>query len=249
MENHKNIDKAKQIINKIINSMGFCIIIGILILLKTFLFYNATIAIDEPLEPITIVGTLSFIIVIVCFLCILPNRARIITTFAVDIILSVLLFADNIYYIYSNSFLSVAQISNIQYGEEIMATLPMMLEIKQIWYFIDIILIVILVLSKVIKLEKQEKNTKKELIAKGIIGIIGIVIFCIIGTSYIEKGNKLSYNKDMQMREATVFGYHIYDIENAINIKNNTKYKEFQKLLNTYSFFHLIKCMLNFFYY
>ena len=229
------INRAKDITNKIANSIGFSIIIGILILLKSLLFYNTTIAIDEPLEIVTILGTLSFVVVLTCFLCVLPNRTRMISTLILDILLSILLFADNIYYTYSNSFLSVAQISNLQYGEEIMATLPVLLNIQQIWYFVDIILIVILLITKFIKLEKKPKHTKNQIIAKCITGIVGIIIFCVIGTKYIERGSQKSYNKDMQMRETTIFGYHIYDIENAINIKKQTRYKNYSEMINDYN--------------
>lgn len=67
------------------------------------------------------------------------------------------MFADNIYYTYSSNVLSVLQITNLQYGEEIMSTLPMLLKMHQILYFIDILLLVILFVSKFIKLEKGEK--------------------------------------------------------------------------------------------
>ena len=50
----------------------------------------------------------------------------------------------------------------------------------------------------------------------------------------MEKGKQKSYNKDMQMREATIFGYHIYDIESAINIKSQTKYKNYNDMIKDY---------------
>lgn len=74
----------KEIINKVFNSVWFVILIGGLLLAKTFLFYNNTIAINEPIEIETIVGTVCFIFVIVCFLSILPNRMRIILCILVD---------------------------------------------------------------------------------------------------------------------------------------------------------------------
>lgn len=235
MTKQEFINRVKNITNKIANSIGFSIIIGILIFAKVILFYNSTIAINEALESETIIGTLSFIIVLICFLCVLPNRARAIIALIVDVLFGALLFGDNIYYVYSNSFLSVAQIGNLQYGEEIISTLPMLLNIKQIWYFIDIIVIAILFITKIFKLEKKPKQTKKQLLARCITGVIGIVIFCIIGAQYVEKGSQKSYNKDMQMREATIFGYHIYDIENAVNIKKQTKYKNYDEMINDYN--------------
>ena len=227
--------KTKSIIIKFFNSIGFIILLGILLFLKTMFFYSNTIAISDTLEIETIIGTLFFLIIIVCAICILPNRARIITGIIVSMLISIILFGDNIYYTYSNSVLSVAQITNLQYGEEIMASLPMVLEFKQILYFLDIVIILILLASKILKIDKKSKKTKKQLIAKIITGSVGIIVFCILSISYVEKGKTKSYNKDMQIREATIYGYHIYDIENAINIKQSAKYRNYEDMIEDYN--------------
>lgn len=104
--------QKKEIINKVFNSEWFVILIGILLLAKTFLFYDNTIATNEPLETVTKIGTFSFIIVMVCFLCILPNKVRILATIFVDFLISVLLFGDHVYYVFSNNVISVTQIAN-----------------------------------------------------------------------------------------------------------------------------------------
>ena len=123
----KKISEYKIIgkINKFFNSIGFPILIGIILLLKTIFFYQNTISIRETIDIDTILGTIAFLVTMVFMICILPNRARGITTIIVDVLLSIILFADNIYHTYSSSVLSVAQILNLQYGEEIMDTLPM----------------------------------------------------------------------------------------------------------------------------
>lgn len=179
---------------------------------------------------------MSFIFVICCFLSILPNRVRVVSSIIVNILLSILLFADHVYYIYSNSFLSVAQITNLQYGEQIMSTLPMVVKYSQILYSIDMILFILLLIFKIIHIErKKELVNKKQVTIKIVTAIVGVLVFCFIGTSYIEKGNQKSYNKDLQMREATIYGYHIADIQGAINIKKNAVYKDKETMLNDYN--------------
>ena len=42
--------EKKEIINKAFNSIGLVIFIGMVLLLKTFLFYNNTIAVNEGVE-------------------------------------------------------------------------------------------------------------------------------------------------------------------------------------------------------
>ncbi len=224
----------KEIINKVFNSVWFVILIGGLLLAKTFLFYNNTIAINEPIEIETIVGTVCFIFVIVCFLSILPNRMRIILCILVDFLVSLLLLADDIYYVFSNSVISVAQFTNLQYGEEIADTLPMVMQFEQIFYFLDMIVFIGLGLGKIIKWENKQKATKKQVIGKVITGMVGVGILIMVGISYIEKGKLKSYNKDLQIREATIFGYHIADFTNSFTIKQQTKYKNQDSMMQDY---------------
>lgn len=235
MKKEENQEKVKVgIANKIVNSVWFVIIVGILILLKTILFYYNTVAISDRLYSDTVIGTIFFIVMLGCFLCVLPNRGRVAGTIVVDAFISILLFCDNVYYNYSNSVLSVAQLMNIQYGEEIMGTLPMLLKLYQVLYFIDILVLLIFIALKKLKIEKKEKKTKKQLILKLVVGIIGVIIFLVIGVEYVEKGKEKSYNKDQQIKEATIFGYHIYDIENMLTIKKTTKYKQKSDMLSDY---------------
>lgn len=225
---------TNKAINKIFNTSLFCIIVGLIIFGKALLFYNNTIAINEPLEVTTIIGTLSFIVAISCFESILPNRARIIVTLIIDVLLSMLLFGDNIYYAYSSSFLSLAQISNLQYGREILGTIPTLLELNQIWYFADILIIIIILLMCHLKNESKEKSKKKIIITKCTIFMIGVAFLIFVVINYVSKGNSTSYNKDLQMKTATVFGYHIYDVENVINTKSKTKYKNYDAMIVDY---------------
>lgn len=224
----------KEIINKYFNSILFVISLGILIFIKTLLFYSNTIGKSEEIELETILVTLSFIIDIVCFLCLLPNRARIVTGVIVDFLLSLLLFGDEVYYIYSNSVLSIAQFTNLQYGNEILNTLPELLEAKQILYFIDIIIIIILLLTGFLKIKKLQIKSKAQFFVKFVIGITVIIFLFIIEVAYVEKGKEKSYNKDMQIRKSTIFGYHIYDIKDSINIQKETKYKKYDDMLKDY---------------
>ena len=224
----------KSKISKYFNSILFIILLGVLLFAKTMFFYQNTIAVAEPIGIETILGTLFFLIIVVSAICILPNRARIVTGLMVSFFISLLLFSDNIYYTFSNNFLSVAQITNLQYGDEIASTLPMLLEWKQIWYFADIIILLILIATKVLKIEKKPKKTLKQKGMKIGAGVIGVICCSILMIQYVEKGNQLSYNKDMQIREATIYVCHIYDIQNAINIKASTAYKTKEQMEEAY---------------
>ena len=226
--------KIKEIINRFFNSIGFTIVIGILLFLKTIFFYLNTISIRETIDKDTVLGTIAFLATVFCMICALPNRGRTITTIVTDILLSILLFADNVYHTYSSSVLSVAQIMNLQYGEEIMDTLPMLIQAKEILYFLDILLIIVLLCTKFLKIHKKAKTNWKMKLAKVTIGIISITLFFKIDVGFIEKAKEDPYNKDMQIKKSTIYGYHISDIENTMNIKKQAKYTTKEALLSDY---------------
>lgn len=235
MKMNEIVEKSKNYINKLINSAWFVVIVCVVIFLKSCMFYNNTVALTESLNENTIVGTLCFISVIAALLLTLPNRARIITSICINLFVSIILFGDHVYYTFSNNVLSIAQVSNLQYGESIMSTLPMVIHPKQILYFIDIIILALIFIFKFAKIEKKEKSIKKVLIARAVSFAVGILIFGIAGIGYIEKGKEKSYNKNLQIREATIFGYHIYDIKNEFTKKAQSKYKNYDEMIDDYN--------------
>ena len=230
-----NKENIKEMVNKFFNSIGFSIIIGILFFLKTIFFYWNTISIQENIDDGTILGTIAFISTIIWMICVfLPNRGRTVTTIIVDILVSIVLLADNLYHTYSSAVLSVAQIMNLQYAEEIMSTLPMLVQVKHILYFIDILIIGILLFTKILKIQKKNKLQMKYKIAKVMIGIFVTILFFSMDNVYIERTQEDPFNKDVQIKKSTIYGYHISDIENTINIKKQAKYTTKEELLSDY---------------
>ena len=229
-------EKTKEILNKIINSSYFPIIIAILLILKTILFYKSTVSIQEEIYKKTIVNTAIFIFSLFGISYLLPRRARNITGIVINLIFSILLFADNLYYNYSNNVLSIMQITNIQYGEEIMSTLPMLIKPSQILYFIDLILLLIGFISRFIKIKKTEKVKKINNIPVKILA--GILCFSLLFMNCVYSNGMVveaPYNRDTQIKEATIFGFHVSDIANSFNTKKQAKYKNKDEMLADYN--------------
>ena len=109
-----NKEKILDIVNKFFNSIWFPIFIGVILLLKTIFFYNDTITIRESIDKNLVFGTSIFIVTFICIICVLPNKARTISTIVLNLLLSILLVSDNLYYTYSSSVLSIAQMTNLQ---------------------------------------------------------------------------------------------------------------------------------------
>ena len=228
-------EKTKDILNKFINSSYFPIIIAILIILKTILFYKSTVSMQEEIYKKTIVNTAIFIFGLFGITYIFPRRGRNITAIVIDVIFSILLFADNLYYNYSNNVLSIMQITNIQYGEEIRSTLPMLIKPIQILYFIDLILLAIGFISKFITIRKREKtkNLNNILIRIG----VGVLSFSLLFMNCVYSNGMVveaPYNRDTQIKEATIFGFHVSDIANSFNTKKQAKYKHKDEMYPEY---------------
>jgi sulfatase family protein len=227
--------KIKENLNKIVNSNFFIIILMIVVFLKTILFYKSTICINEKIYINTIQMSIMYILSLFGMLYLLPKKGRNIAGIIMNILISILLFADNIYYSYSSNVLSVLQITNLQYGEEIMSTLPLLLKLPQILYFIDIIVLIILIATSVIKIEKGTKSKAKIVIIRSIIGTMCIVFFITLSINANAKVLEDPYNRDTQIKKGTIYGYHISDILNAIVGSKQSKYDNKEDMLEDYN--------------
>ena len=233
-EKVKTKRKIYETIEKIINSIWFPIIIGILILCKTIFFYKCTLYKNEEIDYKIIYVTILLISICIGIIEVLPNKGKIICSIIFDLFISIVLFADNLYYSYSGTFTSVAQISNLQYGEQIIDTLPALLQAKHFIYFLDIIVVLLIIFSKKIRIQNPKESNLKNNIAKCVVIFVAIVLYFKIANRYILKANEYQYNKDMQVKEASIYGYHISDINNIFNIKKQVKYRDKQSLKNAY---------------
>lgn len=225
------INVLKKCINKIVNSELIIIFTGILLFAKMALFYKETIYQADVIEIDIIAKTFIFSMFIVTFLFIFKNKLRFALSFIVNIFFSILMFADNLYYNYSTSLISVSQISNIQYSEQIATAIKDLLSISQILYFIDILIFIILLITKFIKIEKiKERNWKPAIIYTTIM----VAIFSSTIQSYVVEAQTCKYNKKMQLEKGTLYTFHYLDVQSNINLKKTAKYTNKQDVLNAY---------------
>ena len=227
--------KIKEVLNLVLNSRIFVALLGIMIFVKTIYFYKSTIMVFEQMETQTLIGTIAFIITILCLLMCLPNKIRIKLSLIISVLISLLLWADNIYYIYSSSVISIEQLTNLQYTEQIIGTIPSLIRISQIVYFIDFIIIGILYLAKVLKIEKEKRYNDKQKLINLVIALVGVIIFCLIGNDYIEKGTQNLWNKDEQIAKSTIYGYHISDLINSLNYSKRAVYSDYSEMMIDYN--------------
>ena len=227
-------EPEKQNNKKRILPKYFIIMVGIILIAKTLFFYQNTIRIDYAESPITLIGTIAFIITLCCIINILPEKTKIPLSIFMDIIISTILWGDNVYYIYSSNFLSVEQMSNLQYGNEIARALPSLLKWNQILYFIDFIGVIPLATSNRKWNDEKEISSRKIVISKIISGAIALTIILTIDKYLINEGQNAMWNKNEFITKKTIYGYHIYDIFNSVNNKKLVAYANKEEMENEY---------------
>lgn len=157
------------------------------------------------------------------------GKNRFIFFIILDFLISLILFADSMYYQYSHIMISINQIYNLKYVKEISETSADLIRIKDLVYFIDIVVLIILSIVSKIKTTQKKGWVYRFLLSTV---IINISIVNINFRVLIDNINAMPYNNTSQVSKCSIYGYHLYDIIKFYNIKESIKYKN-NKEINT----------------
>ena len=246
-ENIKEIKSMEKrvLFTKIFSSRYFVLFLFFVILLKTLLFYADTVWYKEGIWLWAIRQTSFFIIFMVSLLLLCrSSRVRFVLGMLMNLGVSILLFADELYYMYASNIISVMQAGNLQYGGEILAAIPSLLKSRQVLYFIDILIIVIALVLKVVKIEKHKEFLKKPVIIMSGVLIVLCSYYHFIPES-LELVTGFIYNKKSSVRYGTIFGYHVVDVVNAITNNKNIKYENYESMIADYNEFKKLQSEQN----
>lgn len=227
------------ILDFLVQSKFLIAIFAGILMLKTIFFYNNIGLEMHEHYKTNLLSFLFILILVVPLLCIKKNRNRFIAVIVYDILISSLLLANNLYWTYSTSILSVSQILYVKYAEEIGGALPNLFKFSYILYFIDIPILLGLkyVLKRLFKNKKTkyiENKGKRRLL----LVFVYASVLCIIAPKEIDKSIKLMkdkiYSKSEQVAIGSIYGYHFLDIYNAGNMEEMTKYKSYDEMMVDY---------------
>lgn len=106
----KEKNKIQKVIEYIFSSRWYVLFIGIVILLKTIFFYANTVFKNDTIWLWSIRQTCFFIVIIVFPLLLFRKSVRRFEFgIIINVLVSILLFADELYYTYASNILSVMQ--------------------------------------------------------------------------------------------------------------------------------------------
>ena len=201
-----SVKKDSKIIYILKNN--FIFILGSILLVYKGLLLNYLI--ELSFEP-TIIGYLiSASMLIMSPTINHKNKSGYLYMNIVYFIVTILIYANFLYYSYSTNFLSFYQIGNLQYGKEIGDGLILLINIKNIAiFFIDNVVVAIL---SIFAHKRLRRTYYKNWILKSIV-IIGLIILNIflvkkyINNIYESKG----YNKSLIVQSVSIYYYHYED--------------------------------------
>ena len=229
---NKAINVLKKYTNIIVNSDLIIIFTGLVLFGKMCFFYERTIYFSDVMQKEIVEKTFIYSMYLVTLLFMLKNKSRFICAYIINLFISILMLADEIYYNYSSSLISIAQISNLQYSDQISATIGDLTNFSQILYFLDLIIVIVLLITKFIKIENIKRKSWKP-------AILYVTIMTIIFEStipnYIAEAKESRYNKKMQLELGTLYTFHYLDIQSNINLKKTAKYNSKNDVLNAYN--------------
>lgn len=189
---------------------NFIFIIGAILLSYKSLLLNTVLGLE--LNGTSVVSTIIVSLLLMCPTINHKDKFGYIYLNSVYAIISIIIYADFLYYNYSTNFLSFYQIENIKYAREIGSGLSTIITFKNMLLFLfDNILVASLSRKAYTKFEKTTYNNKSFKVVF-ILFIIAINVFAVrTKIQYIYQDR--IYNKSLMVKDMSVYYYHYEDFK------------------------------------
>ena len=227
----------KSICTKVKNLL----IVNKIYLLSVFLFVvkalllHFTLNINLSKSVIGIYCLIPAILMIPC-LCKSTTKSVIYANFMYFTV-TLLIYCNYIYYIFSSSFLSVYQLANLEYVKEIGMGLSVFVTLKNFLIFWTDNIIIILMSCIYIKKKKVfVSNTSERKFKIRYAFIVLLIIATYKCFSYAgEKYNEIVYNKTYLIENVSLYYYHVADLKTFINDKFSKTEVDYDNLSKSYA--------------
>ena len=188
-------------------------LIGIILLIYKGIFINCILGIEVNIDTFSYILVASLLIM--CPIINHKNKFALIYLNIIYAIITLIIYADFLYYSYSTNFLSCYQIENLRYAKEIGSGVLTLIDIKNILMFWsdNIMLLIFSIISN----KKMGKTIYKNKILKAliIVIIVGLNIF-IVNKNINGIYDFRKYNKSLILQDASIYYYHYKDAEEYI---------------------------------
>lgn len=211
--------RNNTILIDIIYYIYFVVAIGVKVFYLQFTTgLNVNTAYYNDVNINTMRAAISIILMIFSVLFVMFKKRRNGALFVANIILSVLFFADTLYFRYYQLPLSVSLVYQLKLIGDITGSAGSLYKIKDIVYFIDLPIYLIFFITKKLLKKKYPTYVIKRrfaFISSAIIMTVSIFMF----SSYFGKANTAlhAYDRNYAAKDLSILYYHYYDIKNFVN--------------------------------
>lgn len=189
---------------------NFIFFIGVILLVYKGLLINNLIGLGVNIN--TILYTILVALLIMCPTINHKNKFGYIYLNVVYLLVTIIIYADFLYYSYSTNFLSFYQIENIKYSKEIASGVACIINAKSMFiFFIDNILILLLSILCYKKFKSTYYSNK--ILKTALICIILLANILVVRWQINEIYASKSYNKSLIVENASIYYYHYEDVK------------------------------------
>ncbi len=211
--NTKNAIFKKDIILEI---MFYCMFAFALLIKYTYFQTTSKLnlpPLSEKIDVTMLISTFGFIVITLSIITIIFKKHRITALFAVDLVLSVLLLADTIYFRYYYNVISIPVLKQIAVVSGISQSVETLLHKKDILFLIDFPFLLILIALSFKTIRKID-FLKRSVLAL----IIFLLGFSFIKYSYVKADKSaFAFDNNSVVKNLGVSYFHFYDIKKAIS--------------------------------
>lgn len=193
--------------------------IFIVLMFVKLLSVNITLKLGG-LSQYTLIGCLGSILVIASIAMIFTKRIRIPILFVFDLIITIIIYIDNVYNRYFLDVTTIGLVKQLGLVGDVSGSVFSLISLFDILYIVDIILLIVLYIKYRDKLDFSNFKISKRLITFIITILVGfgLSVLSVKGLEKVQVGIlKTFYDKKTIVREIGLLNYHVIDINKYIN--------------------------------
>ena len=197
------------------------LVFSIGLILKCIYFqFNTGISFDSPFSKVNFLmwaATAASVVIISSIILLVSNKRRYAVMIAFDIVLSLLLLSDTLYFRYYRNVLTVPCLYQLKLVGSTGDSITNLFRMSDLMYFVDIVLLITaIILIRKLKPGKIIKKLNKKL--KLITAVI-LLLFAslVMVTCYIYSGAGIfKYDNNYAVNRMGIFYFHCYDIQQFV---------------------------------
>lgn len=163
-------------------------------------------------------AALCIVLIILSIVIVLFKKKRNSAIFVVNIILSILLLADILYFRYYKLPLSISLLYQLKLVSDVSGSMGSLFKIKDLMLFIDIPIYIVIYFVRRHYINKDKIKTIKRRYAFGISIVIFFIAFNML-SSYYKKVNVTlyAYDRNYAAKDLSILYYHYFDIKSFLH--------------------------------